>query len=167
VGSACTSGFLSGDDCEPGLVCFQQTCAAPVAAGGMCGPSAPCAGGLYCKGDGMSGLCTAHLELGAACDPMMDREACDLAQGRYCDPMSKTCIEVGTAGPGEPCGAVDGKLVTCIAGGTCTEEQPMTGTCNAPADDGKACNPMKKIGCTPLAKCIGGVCTLPDASSCK
>jgi hypothetical protein len=152
-------------DCGRGLNCINDKCVAPVGSGGPCSDATSCALGLTCFG----GKCILGGKPGAKCDPEGKTDpSCDLLQGSFCNPMTHVCQELAKASAGQACGLVGGEYKICIAGSTCiTPPGAMSGTCIAPAIDGGACNKEKGPGCLEPAKCIDGVCKVPDPALCK
>jgi hypothetical protein len=157
---ACAQRIGAGGDCanakcDDGLSCAQNAkCVAPAAAGAACGDNQPCQSGLVCS----KGTCGQGAAAGASC---ADGEACNAFKGLICDPTSKTCKEIKVANAGEPCGLLDGSFVLCASGGTC-----KSGTCAAPLADGASCTADGE-GCQAPARCLNGVCTIPDPGACK
>jgi hypothetical protein len=67
---------------------------------------------------------------------------------------------------GEPCGALDGGVAGCSAGGDCQlEPQTLRGHCVAAVADGAACG-ADAGPCLLPAVCVAGVCTVADATKC-
>lgn len=163
-GDACISG-----NCSDGQTCVtsagaggggSSVCRATVADGQSCGESgAPCKSGSSC----VSGLCTKNLASGAACTPGSGAQ-CDIDQGLVC--QSGTCSAITLPKAGEACSAATG--FTCSGSAKCSVSSgTVSGTCLAPAEDGAACDDVKGPGCKPGAKCVGGVCKVPDVTTCK
>ena len=147
-------------DCMATLVCNAGTCVSPAAKGASCGTSQPCLRSLVCSG----GTCVAPLPAASGCP---SGNECDAAHGGYCNAQSKTCMTLGTASAGQPCGLVNGAVVACVAGATCGNISSSTGqgTCHQPAADGAVCGP--DISCMAPAVCTTAArCTLPTPSTC-
>lgn len=162
----------SNADCQFGLVCAAgtKTCVALAPIGSSCDGGHPCAIGASCVGasSGSSGTCRATAEAGAACDPQAkNAPGCDLLQGLYCDPTSKTCRTIAFAGAGGTCGYANGAFTTCRDGAVCKVGSGDTGACIAPAADGASCDASNGPGCLAGAACIGGICRLEDPASCR
>ena len=158
MGASCTSA-----DCEPGLVCNSSSvCASYVQqTGGSCSATNPCGYPLHCKG----GKCVAGAQAGGACSSTSD--TCDVTAGLYCDTTTSSCQPVKFVSAGASCGQSGGSLNVCDDGTYCSGTSgAATGTCTAPAAEGAACDASAGPYCMAPAYCNGGVCTLPDASSC-
>lgn len=153
VGSPCAFGL-----CGLGLLCIQNQCVVPRRPGEACDAKLlACAYPFPC----LNGVCAIPVSTaGAACDPRVSF-TCNHAQGFNCDADSKTCISVGFAGPGMPCGKVNGVDTYRRAGGLCVK-----GQCVAPVADGAACDFWNGPPCLPDSNCVGGVCKLDDPSAC-
>lgn len=153
----CVDSAKEGADCTErcggGLVCVDKKCAKRAAAGGACTANAACAAGLTCIKD----KCTKALGEGAACDPDRRASRCDEVAGLYCAASSKTCKPLTLAKAGESC-AEEGRA--CRGDATCED-----GTCVKTLMPGAACAPTGAM-CDPPGECIGGVCTIPDATAC-
>lgn len=168
-GQACLTltgaGGSPSKECSRGLTCAKDVCVTPVASGGACTGAVPCANGLTCFG----GKCTLGAKPGAKCDPEgVTDPTCDFLQGATCNPATKVCQAFVVANAGQACGADGGGYKICSAGSECVVPTGMmTGTCIAPAIDGGKCDADKGPGCLAPAKCVGGVCKLPDPSLCK
>jgi hypothetical protein len=153
AGSDCTNGAK----CEEGLVCAGAgTCVLPAAAGSSCGDGEPCQVPLQC----FNGTCIEGGGLGAACS---DDRQCDLLKGVHCDVPAGTCAELKIANPGESC---DEGISLCGAGSQCKTGARPTGTCESPVADGAPCS-ADGPSCQEPARCLAGVCTIPDPSECK
>lgn len=170
AGAACVDLGTKADgepqkECGRGLTCAKDVCVKPGETGAACDDSKPCALGLAC----FNGKCVAAGKPGSKCDPEGKVEpACDFAQGAFCNPATKVCQSVVAAKAGESCGIVGTDFKLCSAGGKCvTPAGAMSGTCVAPAVDGAACNTKDGPDCLAPAKCVGGVCKLPDPTACK
>jgi len=170
VGGACVDVGLKADGspqkkCSRGLGCTADKCAKPSETGGACSDTQPCALGLACFG----AKCVAAGKAGSKCDPAGKTDPpCDIMQGAYCNPTTKVCQTFVQAKAGETCGVVGTEYKICVAGAKCvTAPGTTSGTCIAPAIDGAACDAKKGPDCLAPAKCITGVCKLPDPSVCK
>lgn len=154
AGAACNRN----DDCNVGLLCNSNVCAAPVAVGGTCDATHPCQALLVCK----SGACAMPDEAGAACTT----GTCDSAMGLYCS-TAGVCTALDLVAAGQTCGDVNDALVGCSASGTCKRPSltAATGTCESAAADGATCNASTGPSCLPPAVCsAAGVCTLPSST---
>jgi hypothetical protein len=149
------------DDCPSGALCNGGTCAAPVAAGGSCDGTHPCQKTLFCRG----GTCGTPDGAGAPCT----QGSCDSLAGLYC-PTTGTmvCTKIALANAGESCALVNGGYTACAGGGFCNRPAlSTTGTCEAPAADGAACDDTNGPTClTPAACSASKVCTIPNPASC-
>jgi hypothetical protein len=166
-GSPCTSD----GDCHPGSQCVGTTggvlCAPAGGLGAVCDLTRPCTKALVC----LQGVCAEPLEPGATCDPTNNsavfRFECDtlrgVGKGRYCDPNTSQCVTTTAAGPGDDCSRPGRSL--CRVGTTC---QSTDHTCSANVPDGDACGaPNDFGGCALPSLCIGGICGLPDPTTCE
>jgi hypothetical protein len=113
------------------------------------------------------GNCTPAGGAGAACDPQeKDKPGCDLAHGYFCHPITKVCQDMELVQAGDPCGVVLSGYALCTQSSFC-KLIATTGTCLAPAQEGKACNNTDGPLCVPPAKCENGVCTTPQLAACN
>src|SRR5690606_7199669 len=119
------------EQCESGLVCYENTCVAQVPLGAACNTDAQCPAESYCNGScldyvGVDGDCSSgeQCEAGSICDgtscvPLgaVD-DPCPCDTGLYCGPEDN-CVAEGTSG--EACGQLveDEPLVPCAAGLSC------------------------------------------------
>ncbi len=147
-------------DCNYGQLCVgtPKTCVAPGMSGASCDDNHPCNKTLACKG----GACAAPDEAGGTCvigNANNVFGSCDSLKGLYCG-LTKTCQAIAFASAGQPCGVKNGVLTACAANGTCS----AAGTCDAAVADGASCTAASH--CLPPAQCSGGVCKLPDPSTC-
>ena len=142
VGQAC------GDArCVDSAYCNAGTCAAFVAAGGMCTASFYCASGLDC--------------VASTCQDVPDRgQPCPMGTcagaGDHCDVATRTCVPL--AALGQPCSTLDGCQRPLRCG---------SGTCREPAALGQVCSPV--IECVPGAWCgPGNTCAVrrADGEAC-
>lgn len=152
-------------ECGRNLNCTKDICVAPLGSGSACTDATSCAIGLVC----FSGKCVSAGKAGQSCDPEgKTAVSCDFLQGVFCNPSTKVCQEYAKSSAGQPCGVVSGEFKICTGGSKCiVPSGAMQGTCMAPAIDGGACDTTKGPDCVAPAKCIGGVCKLPDPSLCK
>ncbi|HEX7666793.1 MAG TPA: hypothetical protein VF407_19830 [Polyangiaceae bacterium] len=164
----CSSVSVAGGDCvtdsqcDVGLTCIQDKCVPYGAAGASCDNAHPCKPTLACS----SGTCATPGEAGAAC-PAAGQGGCDTLKGLFCG-TDKVCAAVGTAAPGKACGFVDNTIVACTSGGRCqTPTDGGTGTCEAAAADGQACDDIAGPPCLAPATCANGVCKISDPTACK
>jgi hypothetical protein len=170
----CSPRLSEGDtcgadgNCQPGLICAKQNnaatgnCVNPGVQGAPCDGAHPCLRTLACAADG---TCGPALGAGAPCTV----QNCDELHGLYCNPLRQVCARLQTATPGGPCGLsfVDGSFTVCTASAMCkTAAGSMSGTCEATAPEGAACDATGGPPCLAPAVCANGVCTLPNASSC-
>ena len=161
AGDACVSG-----QCSRHLGCIAGKCVKPGALGDACDArNAPCGTALSC----FSGKCVAAAKAGDKCDAAeITAPNCDLTQGVGCNPGTKVCQKVIEAKAGESCGLVGSDFKVCVPGGRCKIAPGVaSGTCIAPVADGASCGGADLAPCLSPAKCIGGVCKLPDPNSCK
>jgi hypothetical protein len=162
AGSSCTQD----DDCEPGLVCSNDShCVVPGAAGTTCSDNQPCKYGFYCRG----GSCVAtKATAGASCQ---DIGSCELLKGIYCNTTVQTCQKIGAAMPGEPCGSVNSSFVLCAAGDCVFANTgiDLTGVCAMQAGDGQSCGAQASngAGCQAPARCLSNRCALPNSNACQ
>lgn len=167
--------------CGPGLKCVDNgmTCASVTSStGDTCDKDDPCGAGFSCVGakpnatPAVQGSCQPAVQtLGAPCDPKRQTGAgCDPDLGLGCDPTSMVCVAVMVAAPGEPC---DGSLIVCSGSGGCSiPTGATTGTCQAAAADGVACDTASGPGCLNPARCVvagtgtAGLCGLLTDVGC-
>lgn len=164
AGAACARD----GDCADGqsLRCVAKKCVTSAGAGADCSAEQPCLPSLACTG----GKCATPLAAGAACQFKIGENPCDTEKGYYCNPKTNVCAQIVTAAAGAQCGYFNDALVSCTGGSICrgadpTKQQP--GTCQAPAADGAACNDATGPSCLAPARCLSGVCTVTDPTSCK
>jgi len=154
------------ESCAPGLACVVGSggsqCAEWAAEGDACSLSSPCAPPFQC----VTGTCATPLEAG---DPCADSDTpCDSLQGLYCG-TSGTCVTMGIAKVGEPCGSFNG--VQAVCGGPdamCSfpENGGLAGTCVPLLADGQPCGGSITTVCAPPSFCSNGVCSGFDAGGC-
>jgi len=174
-GEACVRGR-----CPLGLICSDNNtlCVKPVAVGGACDGKTACTAASHCY----ASKCVADVATeGGACDSdSVAGPACDGTKGLIC--LGKKCIKVSFTTAGAECGIkFEGTTIKsfalCEKSGWCkgfnaTATPPtFTGTCEPAAADGQPCIAdatfEKGPGCLEPAECVGGKCTLPDATVCK
>jgi hypothetical protein len=161
AGGNCTAD----DGCQTGMICASSRCAVPGDVGATCAPdSQPCRSGLYCTS---AHTCAARVGAGGSCADT--DQACDIAQGVACNPISHTCDPVRVAKGGETCGIVNRVLTLCVGLNPCTGATlTQTGICANPAGDGEACgNANSGRNCVAPATCAMQVCRLPSATTCQ
>lgn len=158
AGGACT-----GDsDCAYGLNCTNSVCSAYAAAGAACDATHTCDPTLTCS----NGTCATVAEAGGTCAGL-GQGGCDNLKGLYCT-AAKVCAQAGIANAGQPCGLVSNVYTVCGAAGYCkTATGSTTGTCEAAAADGAACDTVNGPQCTSPAICTSGVCKISDPSTCN
>jgi hypothetical protein len=148
---------LSGNQCEKNLQCFNGTCALPGSVGASCSNSFACQYPLSCMVD----RCAVSANEGESCatKPCNDRDGLICNRNVVCEPWQ-------LAGPGEPCNNAEARF--CSRAGFCVTTGGSTeGTCVAAAALGEPCNDSVGPFCLPWARCIRGVCTIPDPGMCK
>jgi hypothetical protein len=185
---ACGAAPLAGADCShlancgQGLTCTRDTnvCVVPAAMGKPCGKGVPCAFELDCVGSTSTAMGTcqpAGTTAGTKCDPMRASAAgCAGAVGLYCDATSMQCAAFMQVAAGQPCGALDGGRVECLAAARCLGGGDGGGvsTCLAPAAEGSPCMTANGPGCLGPDRCIvtttdggtSGTCGQTLASVC-
>lgn len=152
------------NECDYGLTCVNKVCSQYGQAGGTCDTTHPCKPTLACT----NGTCATPGAAGAAC-PGLGMGGCDNLSGLFCD-QAKVCAAVKFAAAGAACGYDVGTdtYTGCSGGGTCKlATGKTTGTCTAPAADGAQCDTVNGPSCMAPAVCSGGVCKVPDPSTCK
>ena len=176
IGASCATV-----DCSRGYVCVASTttCQAPSAEGTACGPSEPCGFSLTCvtPSGAMTGRCQATgANVGVACDQkQVTGPGCDEEAGLACDGTTSTCIDLAYAAAGQLCGNVSGTVVACDGASECFGASgTTTGTCEALARDGSACDTSAGPGCMSPARCVAGggavtagTCVLPSSRACQ
>lgn len=183
MGADCTAT----GQCGVGQLCVSQNdvapgtfrCVTPGRDGSGCGKDSPCATGYGCvaprvDGGVRPGTCALlGSSVGAACDPLSRTlPACDLERGLFCDTASRTCTEASYAGPGSPCGTLDGgtERTICSQASTCEGVSHGVGTCMQRALDGTTCDTALGPSCLAPARCLSpdggtrGLCQLPTAN---
>ena len=153
--------------CGREMTCVNGKCQKPGMVGDACSTrDQPCAPGLSCFG----GKCVKGGGPGATCDKVeVDAPDCDGTQGVFCNISTKVCQKALEAKAGETCGLSGSDYKLCVAGAVCKlAAGAFSGTCIAPAADGAACSAgTDGPGCLQPAYCIGGVCKVADAKSCR
>jgi hypothetical protein len=151
-----------GDDCQPGLLCLNQTCieepTLPVPIGGVCGyDNLPCADGGYCEWDQNYNVRICHASPTAGDTCVDDNYPCGPASNDL------ICSDAGICEPapgeGESC---DGTFV-CGPGLYCDGGQEFT------------CQPRRELGdgcggdavCPVDAACINSICEADPALVCN
>ena len=162
--SAAGGSCAASNDCQPGLTCQLGTgatgsCVTPGAQGAPCSPAQPCQASFVC----LNAACSTPLAAGAACNPVTN--GCNGAMGYYCSAAS-VCAQVQTSAAGGACGFSASGVTTCTKA-TCKVGTGATGTCEALANDGAACDPVNGPSCLSPASCVNGVCTIANPASCK
>lgn len=168
-------------ECEPGTTCFfprgavpstaKSVCRAPAGVDGDCGTTRDCATGLACLKD----KCGQPPGLGQACDPGTapcakglacgSDQKCQtvvfVAAGGDCDSLVRVCTRGRCKGSGFE--ASSGGAIT-IKPGKCEDPLPDGAPCTTdrPTDSGDGPQP-----CDVFARCLNGVCTIPDPANCK
>lgn len=124
-----------------------------------------CGGTTYCEtGTCRAGICRAYVPTGGACD---DLKPCDTNIDR-CE--GSVCTARQYAKAGEVCGKLaGGTTIFCGGAATCSDRDGMSemGRCIPPAEDGRACDTSIGPGCLPPARCVSGVCSIPDVAVCE
>ena len=148
VGGVCNSA----SDCQKGLACSAQKCAALAASGGACDTTAGCQNELVC--DKM--VCGAPVALGGDCSATSP----SCAVGAICDfAGTKKCLALAFAKAGAACGVTPAGYVLCAVG-SCNAAG-AAGTCPAIIADGQACDATDRTKtCDSLAQCSASVCRL-------
>ena len=151
------AGCFSDRDCDDGLVCYF-TCVAPVGLGEACdGMARQCPSTQVC----LNYTCAAPGQAGAPCNPRADH--CDRDHGLFCDAQTKACAHYTFADPGAPCGTG----TTCRAGACIAAPGTEKSLCVANAADGSECDATLGPPCMAPARCVEGVCRLPDSAGCR
>ena len=174
AGASCTT-----NGCGQAMSCVAASlqCEAPVALGGACSKTQPCASGLACVGatTTTTGTCQTQVtSLGAFCDHTLKTAPnCDPNAGLTCDSTSSMCTTEPIVPAPAPCGTIQGIDNACAGGATCYGSA-TTMTCVAPAADGAACDTVNGPDCLTPAKCVSpttggttGTCQLPGSMACS
>ena len=110
------------------------SCVTPGAQGSACSATLPCQGPLVC----VNGSCGTAPGAGESVHRHPGRLRPD-HRGYYCS-AAALCTQVHTATAGESCGISTSGITVCAPGTCQTAPGTTTGTCEAPAADGAACN---------------------------
>lgn len=140
---------------------MAERCALEGTPGAACDANRPCGRPLVCT----NGTCGQGRAAGETCTS----GGCRITDALlFCSGGTNVCQEVSLAGPGQPCGLINGAYVGCAAAGVCrTGTAGAPGTCVAPVADGAACDNAAGPGCMAPATCTEGVCRLPSALTCE
>ncbi|HEY2730369.1 MAG TPA: hypothetical protein VGK52_10535 [Polyangia bacterium] len=164
----CSPRQAAGGDCAvdggcvSGLVCASKKCVAPAGPGGDCNlPNQPCRSDLYCPTMNGSAKCAAKLGAGGACTD--SDQACDLAKGVICNPLTHVCDPIKVAKGGEACSLASKTL--CVGFVAPCSSFLTGGVCANPAQDGETCG--GNAVCVPPATCQNKICRLPSAPDCR
>jgi len=151
---ACTSPQRCQYDSASGT----SSCVTPAPEGAACGTMVPCVSTTTCK----NSICVKRAGSGAPCASSSD---CDSSMGLTC--IAMTCQIPSLVGPGQTCNYPSPR---CTPGSDCIStfaDGGTTSVCVAKAPDNGACDDIKGPRCTSPARCLSGVCTVPDYSQCK
>jgi hypothetical protein len=179
LGNACNTkaGTLAnGANCGDDAQCTSTFCArAPDSQCGVCSPvstaggacvNQACSTGFACPTGGSKCQVPVAGQIGDSCQSQSD---CDLAHAVGCNTNNNKCLKLEIATSGGSCGAdsVTPTMFTiCPANGTC--DALLNGNCHSAAADGAACSTSSSgPTCLSPAKCVGSICTLPDATKCQ
>jgi hypothetical protein len=150
---------VSPQRCSYDSVARASRCVTPVGEGAACDTGIPCNTGLTCK----NAVCVKRMGKDAPCETSSD---CDSTLGLSC--IEKTCQPPTHVGPGQACASPSPR---CSAGSDCiysfSSDGGSTSVCVTRAADNAACDESKGPRCTSPARCLNGVCTLPDYAQCK
>lgn len=177
----CGTAPMVGASCATTNCGFGQTCVSatltcellePTAA--TCSASALCAYGLACVGPSTGKTCQTAGNLGDSCDPKgVTAPLCDRTLGFTCVGTTPTakCVAISfAAADGAACGTMsNGSYVGCTPGSSCEgATSTTTGTCQALAKDGAACDTALGPACELPARCnptsatgTAGTCVIP------
>jgi hypothetical protein len=188
-GAPCAKGSqCQGSYCAVAEGATCGTCGPPPPAGTPCGPNSFCGAGSYCNDQS---VCVAHALPNAPCTPDQTCESgytclkgvCTLGQsdagapcglsgdpgcsqlaGLDCNAQVQACEPMLIVAIGQPCGtAFFGQLYAHCGGGA----QCINGVCAPTAGLGQSCDDTNGPYCINLARCVGGRCTITDATSCN
>lgn len=162
-GAACDSDAA----CEFPLLCSEAgRCAKPSGEGEFCNETKPCKPGpLFCGADN---TCRRPSGDGKACNRTGNAPLQPCEIGFTCRPTANgTCRPIRLVDAGLSCGIspTGSTVVLCTASGSC-----VNNICKPPGEDGAACTPSPlgdSGGCLAPARCLGGLCQLPDPASCR
>lgn len=178
LGNACATqagtvanGAACGDDAQcASTFCARAadsqcgTCNAVSTAGSACVNGA-CSTGFACNTDDSTCIVPVSGQIGDTCKT---QSQCDVAHAVGCNTNDDKCIALAVASSSTgTCGAdsiTPTKFTLCLANGNC--DSVLNGNCHVTAADGAACNTSNGPNCLSPAKCVSGVCTLPDATAC-
>jgi hypothetical protein len=125
-----------------------------------------CSSGFACPTGATTCIVPVAGQVNATCS---SQNECDLAHAVGCNTNDNKCIALAIAAAGQSCGAdsiTPTKFTLCPANGTC--DAVLNGSCHAAAADGAACSTASSgPSCLAPARCVGSICTLPDATACK
>src|SRR5260221_872877 len=107
-----------------------------------------------------SAKCAAKLGAGGACAD--SDQACDLAKGVMCNPVTHVCDTIKVAKGGEACSLALKTL--CVGFVAPCSSFLAGGVCANPAKDGEACG--GNAVCVPPATCQNKICRLPSVPNC-
>ena len=142
AGSVCVTGEDGASSCVAGEL------GAPCRVDVSCGP------GLFCND--VTWSCLAFSGEGEGCG-----QARRCAAGLDCDRVTRTCVALTFAEPGESCG----RGVTCREG--ICGQGTGTPTCPEIVEDGEPCLVGAHMTCRAPAACIGGACVMPTTATCN
>lgn len=135
------------------------SCVTLAAEGAACAAGMPCASGLTCK----SNVCAKR---GGKDSPCQTSSDCDSSLGLYC--IGATCQKPTLVGAGQACPYPGSR---CSAGLDCissySADGGSTSACVAHAEDKAPCDDGKGPRCLSPARCLNGVCTVPDYAQCE
>lgn len=159
AGEPCADG-----SCSAALTCVSGKCLERAQPGKPCVESRQCPLAYSC----VDGSCVASLTEGAACDPTgKTGNSCSLKDGLFClgVPPAGSCTKIGLADAGKACGQASPTTFTlCKASGNC--KGSPTGVCEVAPGPGEPCAATGNL-CAVAARCIGGVCRIPDPTVCN
>jgi hypothetical protein len=148
-------------ECAPGLRCSFGTetpvCKKLLALGAAC-KTGECGGSLAC----IAGTCQVRGGEGTTCEV-----GDECASGFTCDRTAKKCTKIVEIAEGQSC-ATSTLTQKCATGTYCktVAGTTTTRTCTAYKAAGAACDATQDR-CAPFTVCSGGVCSVPDAATCK
>jgi hypothetical protein len=152
AGSSCATN----GDCSSRQSCAMGLCQSYVGLNGACSTAKPCGEELDC----VNGTCKQQgASTGLACGGT--QPACDFDRGLYCNSGGSCAIVAAATTQNPQCGVINGTRVVCTAGADC-----FSAVCKAPATDGAACDPTNGPTCRSPARCVTGLCRLPNPGAC-